>query len=52
MNMVIVAADFYWRTFQCFTNSTNVAVKFIFYRFINKRLPVFCAEDNVYIVLY
>ena len=52
MNMVIVAADFYWRTFQCFTNTTDVAVKFFFYRFINKWLTMFCTEDNVYIVLY
>jgi len=52
MNVVGVAPDFYWLTFEVPAYSTEITVKFIFIRRMDKWFTVFGAEHQMYIVFY
>lgn len=52
MNVVGIAANFYALTFQAIADAAKVGMEFGFYRGMYKRLPVFGAKYEVYVVFY
>lgn len=52
MNMVGIAANFYWMTLKDFTNAAQICVELLFDRFMYEGLTVLRAEHNVYVVFY
>ena len=52
MNMVGVAANFYYLTVEFVANATEVAMQFCFYGWVYQWLTVFGAEYDMDIVFY
>ncbi len=52
MNVVGISTNFYWCTFQVFANTAKIGMKLAFMRWMNERLPIFGAKNDVYVGFY